>query len=31
MDYIEYYNTDCYQWILKKMTPDEYRDHLLIA
>jgi transposase InsO family protein len=30
-DYIEYYNTDRYQWTLKGMTPDEFRDHLLIA
>lgn len=30
-DYIEYYNTDRYQWTLKKMTPDEYRNHLLTA
>lgn len=29
--YIEYYNTDRYQWTLKKMTPDEYRNHLLTA
>jgi putative transposase len=30
-DYIEYYNTKRYQWTLKKMTPDEYRSHLLTA
>jgi putative transposase len=30
-NYIEYYNTDRYQWTLKKMTPDEYRNHLLSA
>jgi putative transposase len=30
-NYIEYYNTDRYQWTLKKMTPDEYRNHLLTA
>jgi putative transposase len=29
--YIEYYNTDRYQWTLKKMTPAEYRNHLLTA
>jgi len=28
-EYIEYYNTDRYQWKLKKMTPNEYRNHLL--
>lgn len=30
-EYIEYYNTERYQWTLKKMTPDEYRSHLLTA
>lgn len=30
-NYIEYYNTDRYQWTLKKMAPDEYRNHLLTA
>ncbi|WP_415639879.1 IS3 family transposase, partial [Paenibacillus lupini] len=25
------YNTERYQWGLKKMTPDEYRSHLLTA
>jgi putative transposase len=30
-DYIEYYNSGRYQWTLKKMTPDEYRNHLLVA
>lgn len=27
--YINYYNNERYQWDLKKMTPVEYRDHLL--
>ncbi|WP_256759101.1 IS3 family transposase [Cohnella sp. WQ 127256] len=27
-NYINYYNSDRYQWTLKKMTPDEYRSHL---
>ncbi|MDN4527734.1 IS3 family transposase, partial [Fictibacillus fluitans] len=27
-DYIEYYNTLRYQWTLKRMTPEQYRDHL---
>ncbi|WP_445322363.1 IS3 family transposase [Paenibacillus sp. IHBB 10380] len=26
-----YYNTDRYQWAVKKMIPDEYRNHLLAA
>ena len=30
-EYIEYYNSERYQWTLKKMTPDEYRSHLLTA
>jgi transposase InsO family protein len=30
-EYIYYYNNNRYQWNLKKMTPVEYRDHLLIA
>jgi len=30
-DYIEEYNYNCYQWTLKKMTPIEYRNHLLSA
>lgn len=29
--YIEYYNTDRPQWELKKMTPVEYRNHLLMV
>ncbi|MED5019838.1 IS3 family transposase [Paenibacillus chibensis] len=29
MDYINYYNHYRYQWNLKKMTPVQYRDHLL--
>ncbi|WP_375163082.1 IS3 family transposase [Paenibacillus sp. SC116] len=28
-DYINYYNLERYQWGLKKMTPDEFRGHLL--
>lgn len=28
-EYIEYYNNARYQWDLKKMTPVEYRNHLL--
>lgn len=27
--YISYYNSERYQWNLKKMTPDEFRGHLL--
>lgn len=30
-EYIHFYNTERYQWTLKKMTPNEYRNHLLIA
>jgi putative transposase len=30
-EYILTYNTERYQWGLKKMTPDEYRSHLLTA
>ena len=30
-EYIEYYNSRRYQWTLKKMTPDEFRSHLLAA
>lgn len=30
-EYIEYYNNARYQWDLKKMTPVEYRNHLLQA
>jgi len=29
-DYIEYYNNERYQWDLKKMTPVQYRNHLLM-
>ena len=29
-DYMRYYNIYRYQWNLKKMTPVQYRDHLLI-
>jgi len=28
-EYINYYNNERYQWDIKKMTPVEYRDHLL--
>lgn len=30
-EYIEYYNNHRYQWGLKKMTPKQYRSHLLNA
>lgn len=30
-EYIEYYNNQRYQWDLKKMTPIQYRNHLLTA
>jgi len=30
-EYITYYNSERYQWTLKKMTPDEFRSHLLTA
>lgn len=30
-EYITYYNSERYQWSLKKMTPDEFRSHLLAA
>jgi len=30
-DYIAYYNSERYQWTLKKMTPDEFRGHLLAS
>jgi putative transposase len=29
--YMQYYNHNRYQWELKKMTPVQYRDHLLAA
>ena len=29
-EYIEYYNNERYQWDLKKMTPVQYRNHLLV-
>ncbi|WP_371318238.1 IS3 family transposase, partial [Paenibacillus elgii] len=25
------YNSERYQWTLKKMTPDEFRSHLIAA
>ncbi|MGO4499649.1 IS3 family transposase, partial [Paenibacillus sp. 2RAB27] len=28
-DYMTYYNHYRYQWNLKRMTPVQYRDHLL--
>ncbi|MBU1895535.1 IS3 family transposase, partial [Patescibacteria group bacterium] len=28
-EYIDYYNNERQQWDLKKMTPVEYRNHLL--
>jgi putative transposase len=30
-NYIEFYNSYRYQWTLNKMTPEEYRSHLLAA
>ena len=30
-DYIDYYNNDRYQWTLQRMTPVQYRYHLLTA
>jgi len=30
-DYINYYNSERYQWTLKQMTPDEFRGHLLAS
>jgi len=30
-EYMQYYNHQRYQWGLKKMTPVQYRDHLLAA
>jgi len=30
-NYIEEYNNDRYQWGLNKMTPAQYRSHLLAA
>jgi putative transposase len=30
-EYIAFYNSDRYQWTLKKMTPDECRSHLIAA
>lgn len=30
-EYMQYYNHDRYQWGLNKMTPVEYRDHLVAA
>lgn len=30
-EYIHFYNSERFQWELKKMTPDEFRSHLLAA
>lgn len=30
-EYMDYYNNYRYQWNLNKMTPTQYRDHLLVA
>lgn len=30
-EYMDYYNNYGYQWNLKKMTPIQYRNHLLVA
>lgn len=30
-EYVTYYNSERYQWTLKKMTPDEFRSHLIAA
>ncbi len=30
-EYMQYYNNERYQWNLKKMTPVEYRNHLLMT
>ncbi|MEC2074248.1 IS3 family transposase, partial [Alkalihalophilus marmarensis] len=30
-DYMEYYNHGRYQWSLQKMTPAQYRGHLVAA
>ncbi|QDS36620.1 IS3 family transposase [Brevibacillus brevis] len=30
-EYVTYYNSERYQWTLKKMTPDEFRNHLIAA
>ncbi|WP_289136657.1 IS3 family transposase [uncultured Brevibacillus sp.] len=30
-EYVTYYNSERYQWTLKKMTPDEFRSHLKAA
>ncbi len=30
-EYIDFYNSERYQWTLKKMTPDQFRSHLLTA
>ena len=29
--FTDYYNNHRYQWDLKKMTPIEYRNHLLVS
>ncbi|WP_414703588.1 DDE-type integrase/transposase/recombinase [Pseudalkalibacillus sp. SCS-8] len=30
-DYMEYYNSSRYQWGLRRMTPEQFRGHLLAA
>ncbi|MFF2482933.1 IS3 family transposase, partial [Paenibacillus sp. NPDC058071] len=30
-EYMTHYNSERYQWTLKKMTPDEFRSHLIVA
>ncbi|WP_028595395.1 IS3 family transposase, partial [Paenibacillus assamensis] len=30
-EYITFYNSHRYQWTLNKMTPDEFRSHLVAA
>ena len=30
-EYMPHYNSERYQWTLKKMAPDEFRSHLLAA
>ena len=28
-DYMDYYNNDCYQWNLAKLSPNQYADYLI--
>lgn len=30
-EYMNYYNNERYQWGIQKMTPVEYRNHLLLV